>query len=42
MLRRLTLMAAIAALSTPLLAGCIIVATDKPDTQVIQAPAHED
>ncbi|MDP3379627.1 MAG: hypothetical protein Q8S53_14780 [Brevundimonas sp.] len=42
MLRRLTLIAALAALSTPLLAGCIIVATDKPETRVIHAPAHED
>ncbi|WP_292156479.1 hypothetical protein [Brevundimonas sp.] len=42
MLRRLTLLATVAALSAPLLAGCIIVATDKPETRVIHAPAHED
>ncbi len=42
MLRRLTLIAAVAALSTPLLAGCIIVATDRPETQVIHTPSHED
>ena len=42
MLRRLTLVAAIAALSTPLLAGCIIVTTDKPETQVINTPSSDD
>jgi len=42
MLRRLTLLAVVAALSTPMLAGCIIVATDKPDTQVINTPSAED
>jgi hypothetical protein len=42
MLRRLTLFATLAALSAPLLTGCIIVATDKPDTQVINTPSSDD
>lgn len=37
-MRRLIIALAIAA---PLLGGCIIIAADKPDTQVIQAPPAE-
>lgn len=28
------------AIAAPLLGGCIIVATDKPETRVVQAPAN--
>lgn len=42
MLRRLTILASLAALTAPALAGCIIVATDKPETQVIHTPSQDD
>jgi hypothetical protein len=40
-MRRLIIIASLLALSAPALSGCIIIATDKPTTRVVQtAPAE--
>ena len=40
-MRRLIIIASLLAVSAPLLSGCIIIATDKPTTRVVNsAPAE--
>jgi hypothetical protein len=40
-MRRLVIIAALVAVSAPLLSGCIIIATDKPTTRVVSSSTSE-